>query len=214
MEPQLDFTQKRKNLFDCLDNAEKSLVGTSLQQQSSVKVQDFSAQDRLKPSNKRLKPEVRTFRKKESIFKRPELPITKCLPVRHVPDYQKNPQKWKKYSLEGVDISDNANTSAAFAFLKEIDARKGDNEERIVELPSKIEFKKSTMFTANRSKGEEDDETTSMRGTKVVMPEYCVGQKLNKKHKKPPPSTKKPSNTKALKLNHLFEEEENEHDDE
>lgn len=196
---QPDFAQKRKQLFDCLENAEKSLIGSTLHQTSSANPQDFAGRN----ERKRQKPEVRTFRQKESIFKRPELPITKCLPSRRVPDYQMNPHKWKKYSLEDADISDNANTSAALAFLKEMDRRK-DDEEKLEELPSKIEFKKSVHLKKNLEPVEE--EGTSMRGTKVVMPEYCIGQKVPKKSRKRFAGGKL-TKTKELKLNHLIEEE-------
>lgn len=218
MDSNPDFSQKRKNLFDCLDKAEKSLVGTTLHQLSptSERLQEFIGQDRSQ--NKRHKPEVRAFRQKESIFKRPELPITKCLPARRVPDYQRNPSKWKKYSLEGVDISDNANSSAAFAFLREMDQRKdaedSDDLRTGGELPTKIEFKRSIklkQIIEAKEEVDEDDEGTSMRGTKVVMPEYCIGMKslTKKKERKPPPSTDKDkAKNSALRFQHLMEEEE------
>lgn len=213
MDSQLDFSQKRKNLFDSLDNAEKSLVGSNLRlpQSAVVKVQDFTVQNK----NKKQKPEVRLFSKKESIFKRPELPITKCLPTRRVPDYQRNPHKWKKYNLEGIDISDNANSSAAFAFLQEMDKRRESNgaELDLVELPSKIEFKKSVKLQKELRQEESDESTSKTRvlGTKIVMPEYCIGKKTTNKKRDNPSVVEKPKNKKnELKLDHLLEEEEDE----
>jgi len=56
------------------------------------------------------------------------------------PDFRKNPQKYTKYSLEDVDVTDNAgNSAAAFEFLRQLDGRKrkmeeieGDREEKVL----------------------------------------------------------------------------------
>lgn len=92
---QLDFHQKRKNLFDCLEQAEKQLESTSvLTQRSIITVEDIQPPPPKKPENrnKRSKLEVKGLSsRKESIFKRPELPIQRCVPSRHVPDFKVNP---------------------------------------------------------------------------------------------------------------------------
>lgn len=75
-----NFEDKKKLLFDCLTSAESCIQGTSLEQKS------FS-RDEVKPRNN--PPAIgRRFQGKESIFKRPEAPIGKCLRPRRVPDYQ------------------------------------------------------------------------------------------------------------------------------
>lgn len=196
MESKLDFQQKRKSLIDCLANAEKSLVGSSLQQNTEVHSEYLS---KIPSNKKRQKPVVRALRTKESIFKRPELPISKCLPVRNVPDYCKNPQKWKKYSLEGIDISDKTNSSAAFAFLKEIDQRNNPTTERLTELPSKIEFQKSVRIKNELNKMNTNKTASSTR-------RGIIEQDGNKRPKSTKPDSLRQS--KALKLNHLFEEDE------
>lgn len=73
------FEDKKKMLFDCLSSAEKNIQGTSLEQKQ------FARDD---PVPREYPPKIRRFHGKESIFKRPEAPIGKCLRPRRVPDYQ------------------------------------------------------------------------------------------------------------------------------
>lgn len=74
------YEEKKKVLFDCLLTAEKSIVGTSLEQKDS----------RTGHSPQRTGSKVvgRRFQGRESIFKRPAAPISKCLKPRRAPDYQ------------------------------------------------------------------------------------------------------------------------------
>lgn len=204
-----DFHQKRKNLFDCLDQAEKSLNSdSSLVQRSTVTLDELTPRTR-ENENKRRKTVIRSnSSRKESIFKRPELPIQKCMPMRHVPDYKINPHKWKKYSLEDADCSDRTNTAAAFDFLREIEKRKEDEEEEASEESSKIVFKKSTKLM-NAEVTTDADDAAKLKGSKVVMPEYVVGQKKVKKaEKKPKPERASTDKHKELKLDHLLDDEE------
>lgn len=151
---------------------------------------------------------------------------------------QANPHKWKKYSLDDADISENANTSAAFAFLQEIERRKdgeqerhGDDEPMDVSEGSRIVFNRTAtansrqpMFRKSaglrkqvRAPDDDDsaDQKTVFRGSKTVMPEYVIGQKPTKA-KKPSgvaseASGSRRSETSAkqkLQLQHLFDEEE------
>lgn len=215
MENGPDFHQKRKNLFDCLDQAEKSLNSdSSLAQRSTITLAELTPRSR-ENENKRRKTVIRSISpRKESIFKRPELPIQKCMPMRHVPDYKKNPHKWKKYSLEDADCSDRTNTAAAFDFLREIEKRKEDEEEEkdVSEEPSKIVFKKSTKLRG--AEASEENDGSKLKGSKVVMPEYVVGQKKVKKGegKKAKPERTSGDKQKELKLDHLMDDEEEDDD--
>lgn len=208
MENGPDFHQKRKNLFDCLDQAEKSLNSDStLAQRTTVTLDELTPRPTREVDNKRRKTVIRSSAsRKESIFKRPALPIQKCMPMRHVPDYKKNPHKWKKYSLEDADCSDRTNTAAVFNFLREIEKRKEDEEESATsEEPSKIVFKKSAKLRSIEEKPEEcGEESGKLKGTKVVMPEYVVGQK---KVKKPKVERASADKRKELKLDHLMDDE-------
>lgn len=76
----LNFEDKKKMLFDCLTTAEQCIKGTSLEQ----KDQSHEEQTQRKQS----KEVSRRFQGKESIFKRPQDPIRKCLRPRRVPDFQ------------------------------------------------------------------------------------------------------------------------------
>lgn len=75
-----NFEDKKKMLFECLNSAEKCIEGTSLEQKRF---------DRDDKTSRKCPPAIgRRFHGKESIFKRPEAPIGKCLRPRRVPDYQ------------------------------------------------------------------------------------------------------------------------------
>lgn len=74
------YEEKKKMLFDCLLTAEKNIIGTSLEQKE-LHI------DRL-PQKTESKVVGRRFQGRESIFKRPAAPISKCLKPRRAPDYQ------------------------------------------------------------------------------------------------------------------------------
>lgn len=82
-QPQLimsSYENKKKLLFDCLNNAEQCIKGTSLEQAKSNRNESVN-----NDGQKRI---AKRFHGRESIFKRPAAPISKCLRPRHVPDYQ------------------------------------------------------------------------------------------------------------------------------
>lgn len=76
------FENKKKLLFDCLTSAEQCIKGTSLEQTKFNR-----NESRGSDSPKRI---TKRFHGRESIFKKPALPISKCLRPRHIPDYQVN----------------------------------------------------------------------------------------------------------------------------
>lgn len=136
-----------------------------------------------------------------------------------------NPHKWKKYSLSDADTSDRTNTSAAFAFLKEIEKRKDLMDELDDdEMDGKITFKRKGTNKAPRfqrstplrnaveSQPDDDDDIDAkpiLKGSKVVMPEYVIGQKSKDRKRKATSSTtrEKSECRNTLKLQHLIEEE-------
>lgn len=144
-----------------------------------------------------------------------------------------NPHKWKKYSLGDTDISDRTNSSAAFAFLAEIEKRKdADNQnsseddlsmengsdDKIVfksRNKSRPSFNKSIPLKRELEADDKIEEKSSMKGSKVLMPEYVIGQKSQSKiRKKSNTSTvDKDDKLKKLRLQHLFDEDEGEEDD-
>lgn len=79
----INFENKRKMIFDCLNVASERLVGTSLEQKSSPVKRQRTTTDQ---QDRRI--EAKKFHGKESIFKRPIAPIGKCLKPRQAPDYQ------------------------------------------------------------------------------------------------------------------------------
>lgn len=130
--------------------------------------------------------------------------------------------------MDDADISDRTNTSAAFEFLKEIEARKSSDDDDEDDIPyldqegtsdntnsrkrHMILVKRTTSIKArtNEDSDEEADNKIVLKGSKVVMPEYVIGQKVkkNKSKLKTNSSTVK-IKTKEMKLDHLFDDEEN-----
>ncbi|XP_061397342.1 uncharacterized protein LOC133333022 isoform X2 [Musca vetustissima] len=209
----LDFEAKRNALFACLDDASSELKGTSLDQTNAMKnplKRSSSGDTELVYRNSSKSPHknvssvdraLKNLRGKESIFKKPELPISRCLKPRSLPDF-------KVY---------HTNTSAAFEFLREIDARKetdddGVSEDRETILTKKIEFKKSSKINRNiktlQSQEQQDVEVDSpkLKGSKLVMPEYVIGGSKKKVAKAK--NTKQDRAAGKLKLSHLQEEDE------
>ncbi|GLV42294.1 uncharacterized protein CBL_03031 [Carabus blaptoides fortunei] len=204
-----NFNDRQKSLFDQLKQAEDTNKNRIIANETPMDMTTLTT-----GSNKRKRSETKEtkyLQGRESIFKRPEQPLSKCLPRRHVPDFKKNPHKWTKYSLDDVpneDTSEQGNTNAALSFLREIEERKKSQLEDIDaddNVKSKPRFNTSVMV--RNKKNTDDDEKLSFKGTKIVMPEYIVGQK--KKPTKKIVTTKNESKAKLkeIKLAHLDEYE-------
>ncbi|KAL9902948.1 uncharacterized protein LOC119631802 [Glossina fuscipes] len=219
-----DFITKRNALFACLDDASNELKGTSLDQTNSLMALEDSKRLLSKYKNglniREISSEknLKHLRGKESIFKKPELPINKCLKPRKIPDYRINPHKWKKYSLTDIDISDHTNTTAALAFLQQMDKQRelqqSDNEK--FDVNTKIEFKKSSKIErelkilAEKEVADVEVDLPKLKGSKLIMPEYVVGQTIKKtktkrNYRKCLSRTKEHANGQLL-LTHLQEE--------
>lgn len=146
-----------------------------------------------------------------------------------------NPHKWKRYSLSDADISERSNTSAAFQFLAEIEKKKRDDssqdEDELEDSSDKIVFNNrrksqarkpsfnssASLRNAVEKDNEVDAEKPVLKGSKLVMPEYVVGQRNKSKDKKrphaPETSTRKTEdrpNKRVLQLQHLMEDEDEE----
>lgn len=129
--------------------------------------------------------------------------------------------------MDDADISDRTNTSAAFDFLKEIEARKDSSDDDDDDIPyrdqegtSDPNSRKRHMILVKRTPSikartiedsdEEADNKVVLKGSKVVMPEYVVGQKIKKNKNKLRTNTSAVKiKSKEMKLNHLFDDEEN-----
>lgn len=83
MDSHANFADKKKLLFESLTSAEVCIRGTSLDQTERAP----QCPTRKSPP----KTVSRKFQGKESIFKRPEAPIQRCLRPRRVPDFQVEP---------------------------------------------------------------------------------------------------------------------------
>lgn len=208
-----EFLNRQKSVFEKLDAVAKDSEKV-VKLQTSLKRE--AQNERNKPSKRpRLKHDMRQFRGKESIFKRPEAPPPARF-LRNLPDYRRNPEKWTKYTLSDVsqdDMSDQSNTAAAMSFLRELKAKKESELMDVDQEAKMITFKKPSTFKPNRvldnDLGNEDKfETPSFRSSKLIMPEYVVGEKKTPKRTTTKPSDQKTIRTvKEIKLDHLEEED-------
>ncbi|KAF3428003.1 hypothetical protein E2986_10954 [Frieseomelitta varia] len=236
-----EFANRQKLLFDKLSDAEQECNKNKMvveSTESAIDVDSDSNYSQILRAGR--KSQTRRFRGKESIFKRPEGPAPRAL-SRNIPDFHKNPHKWKKYSLDDVsndDMTEESNTRAALSFLKELKARKsvekiqesekmdvdesgsGRRSQAKITFKSKkqktsaedVEFKKpenNADKTGNTPVIIETDDKPVFRSSKIIMPEYVVGQKKKKKVKRDI-HPMKVDRAKQLKLDHLEEPDEEE----
>lgn len=228
------FAARQRDLFACLDAADKEREGKPPCE--PLPVRDEEEDDhRVGGDCRRGNPAVRSgrrtkqYRGKESIFKRPELPAPRRAVGRNsVADHQRNPHKYTKYSLGDVspqDMSDRSNTAAALSFLQELRARKDSEDPMdVTELPKAIVFKPTRAKTERHTTSlgavssvttvasSEEADRPSFRSSKLVMPEYVVGQKKASKKKgssdlEASSESGKKSRTKEVTLGHLMDEE-------
>ncbi|CAH1372698.1 U5 small nuclear ribonucleoprotein TSSC4 [Tenebrio molitor] len=189
------FNERQKNIFDQLNKLQCNLRNEG---EMDVDV----APDMKKPDRSITK----QFRGKESIFKRPQDPVRKNY-LKTIPDFKKNPHKWKKYSLADVkdeDMSDKSNTKAALSFLNELKSRNNHEvKSDRAEESRKIVFKKvPSVGSAINVLNTDDEVKPTFKSSKVIMPEYVVGEKVKKEKKN---RNLKSSAIVQLKLDHLHE---------
>nr|XP_012225643.1 PREDICTED: protein TSSC4 [Linepithema humile] len=232
------FANRQKLLFDQLSIAENKCIKNDRSETNDTKmeVDECGRSSTLREDRKR-KRETKKFRGKESIFKRPEGPAPRAT-FRNIPDYHRNPHKWVKYSLDDVsseDMTDRSNTQAAMSFLRELKARRKNEEVNQYEenmdvepcksnLQDSVEMqfksKKRTLksqitFRKPQNEATENSETVIIksddrpvfRSSKIILPEYVVGQKPKKINKQDRPVIKI-DRSKELKLDHLQEPDE------
>lgn len=190
-----EFNDKQKDLFKELDKVNVTLPPGMI----------YNFENNIKDNKQNTKdpPTLKSFRGKESIFKKPEVPLRRCLPRSKIPDFKRNPHKWMKYSLNDVkdeDISEAGNKKAALTFLKELEDRNlVQNIAATDAFSNKITFHKSALV----ADADKDEEKLTFKNSKVLMPEYVVGQKI-KREKKNKEKTKEIT-SKQLTLSHLVE---------
>lgn len=115
--------------------------------------------------------------------------------------------------MEDVDISDHTNTSAAFEFLREIDARKetdGDDEGPKTVQHKKIKLSRNIKTLKAQEQEDVEIDSPKLKGSKLIMPEYVIGgsKKTNKVSRVK--NDKKDRAAGKLMLSHLQEEDEEE----
>lgn len=204
-----DFSNRLKNTFSMLD----AVVAEKEQKDDSNK----STMKDIISNAKSQRLRTKQFRGKESIFKRPERPPPPRV-NRNIPDFKRNPHKWKKYTLGDIseeEMSEKSNTAAALSFLAELKSRKGENLE-VPEETSKIVYsnpvkvvKSDTDVVKTSPSGyPTEDEGPCYKGSKLIMPEYVVGQKRSGNKNAKCSVSKADKVSKKVKLSHLNEDEE------
>ncbi|KAL6267882.1 hypothetical protein P5V15_000953 [Pogonomyrmex californicus] len=232
------FTNRQRLLFDQLSIAESKCNKHDRSEMYEDETDEREGRSDTR-DDRRQKRETKRFRGRESIFKRPEGPAPRAS-FRNIPDYHRNPHKWVKYSLDDVsseDMTERSNTQAAMSFLRELKARR--KKEEIDECGEKIDVEPSSShdFTETRFKSKkhkssssqivfrkpqteavediaiiEPDDKPVFRSSKIVLPEYVIGQKPKRICKQNRPVIKV-DRSKELKLDHLQEPDEEEEDD-
>ncbi|XP_011050323.1 PREDICTED: uncharacterized protein LOC105143598 [Acromyrmex echinatior] len=229
------FANRQQALFDQLLIAESNC--NKHDKPENMETDNMEMVERRKrpaPSDDRKqKRETKRFSGKESIFKRPEGPAPRKN-FRNIPDYHRNPHKWVKYSLDvsSEDMTEHSNTQAAMSFLRELKARRKkeedvplEGEEMDVETcesnstetrfkkrssSSQITFKKPRTRETMENIAEPDDKPI-FRSSKIILPEYVIGQKPKRTCKQNRPVIKV-DRSKELRLDHLQEPDEEEDD--
>ena len=208
------FQDRQKSLFNQLKDAEDQ-YGYSKTNKAAP--QDYGTIDKF--TYKKLKHEMKQFRGRESIYKRPEANLIECLRAKRIPDHIKNPQKYKYYSLADVtadQMSDATNTATALASLRVMEEKAAAESAMQTDVdPDEGLFKKPTfLMSAALRKTPKQEEKPIFKNNKMIMPEYVVGV-TKKKEKKVITNIAvkkdKSDNTGTkveLKLDHLFEEDE------
>ncbi|XP_047993411.1 uncharacterized protein LOC125231866 [Leguminivora glycinivorella] len=209
------FIERQKSLFNHLKDAEEQISFSKHNKAETP--HDNGEMDRR--HYRKLKHEMKQFRGKESIFKRPEASMRDCLRARGAPEYMKNPKKWVYYSLSDVtpeQMSDSTNSATAHAFIRELEEREAAKTrmEQDFEGPEEFVFKKPIFHVSATVKKAPEPETPKavFKSSKVLMPEYVVGR-AQKKEKKSVRKQLAENNADdvekkaALKLNHLYEDD-------
>lgn len=205
------FQERQKCLFNQLKDAEEQYSFSK-----TNKADDSPNHGEVdKQTYRRLKREMKQFRGKESIFKRPGAKIQDVLKHRKVPEFQKNPQKWKYYSLADVtpdQMSESTNRATALALMKRLEEEEAsnnkmdcDSDEFVFKKPI---FQVSSTIKRMTAMPDNDDAKVVFKSSRVVMPEYVVGVTKKKDSKKVIRKSTESTETEKkneLKLNHLYE---------
>jgi len=227
------FANRQQALFDQLLIAESNCNKHDKPETDNMEMVEQRKRPASSEADRRQKRETKRFSGKESIFKRPEGPAPRTN-FRNIPDYHRNPHKWVKYSLDDVsneDMTEHSNTQAAMSFLRELKARRKKEEidecgeemniETCESNSTETQFKKrssSSQITFKKPRTRETmedivepDDKPIFRSSKIILPEYVIGQKPKRTCKQNRPVIKV-DRSKELRLDHLQEPDKEEDD--
>lgn len=205
------FQERQKNLFEHLKDAEEQY--SFCKSNKATSTPDVVIDKR---TYRKVKHEMKQFRGRESIFKRQESKIGDCLRSKTIPDYIKNPRKWTYYSLSDVtpeQMSDQTNIQTALTFIREMEEKSNNNiaedNEMIIDETGAV-FKKPTFNVSKTLKQVPVEKPEPVfKSNKIIMPEYVIGISGKRQNTNKNKEVKSNKETKhvELKLNHLYENE-------
>ncbi|XP_014293573.1 uncharacterized protein [Halyomorpha halys] len=196
----IEFNDRQKSIFDVLDKLTPAKTMVRYSEDEFKKSESKTVVD----ANKK---DLKQFRGQESIFKKPEMPKKRSLKIA-IPDFVRNPHKWKKYKMGGDVMTDKSNTAAAMSFLKEMKERREPMDIEKGDMKGPILFNRHIKADGEKL-ATEDKETSTFVNGKRVMPEYVVGQKIKKTVTfKTVLQSEFPAST--VKLGHLFNDDDEE----
>jgi len=234
------FANRQRVLFDQLSIAESKCNKPDRSETDDAEIRDCEKRS-APSDDRRQKRETKRFRGKESIFKRPEGPAPRAnfrnIPDYHRNPHKW--VKYTLDDVSSEDMTERSNTQAAMSFLRELKARKkkeevDDCEDKMDVEPCELNtqdsnetrFKSkkrasSSQITFRKPRTRETEEDTVaivepdnkpvFRSSKIILPEYVIGQKPKRTCKQNRPVVKV-NRSKELRLDHLQEPDEEEDD--
>lgn len=233
------FANRQKRLFDQLSIAESQCNKPErLKNDFTAMCADNASQgsSTIDIEPRRL---TKRFRGRQSMFKRPEGVAPRAVPKNIPDYHRRPHKwiKYTLDDVSSEDMTEHSNTQAAMSFLKELKARRKkeevDKSEEDMDVDSyesdlqsctkttcksnkrtaasQIVFKKPEIKEAKTSEAVviETNEKPIFRSSKIILPEYVIGQAPKKSPKQNRPAVKV-DRSKELRLDHLQEPDEEE----
>ena len=128
------FVDRTKSVFDSLANIESTHKCKTVTYVTETETRLVDVNAEAEPVD-----QVTSSQNSKAIFLVPKVPIKRCL-VKKQADYQRNPEKWTKYSLEDVkEFGNGANYAVAMSFLNSRN-KLAEEENEDEEMVEQIQF--------------------------------------------------------------------------
>lgn len=203
------FNDRKMALFDSLVTAESQIPHKMLPPLQNTVIRNHNS------SGRSLRRETKPYKGRQSMFSKHDDSADKRIQANRS-GVRRNPNKWTYYNMEDVpEVSERSNAAAAAACMNEIQISRrisDPDSDAMDSSDSKIVFRlpiKQTSYKDDLEEAKIKQEDKIFIKSKIILPEYVVGEK--KKSTKPKTIKSKASSSKSnLKLDHLLEEEDDE----